>query len=65
MQKIIKITILGIFFFIIGVFFISLNKNTDYNTESLIGKKIPKVSLEYFNENKFIEKKILKKIITH
>ena len=51
MQKIIKITILGIFFFIIGVFFIALNKDTDYNTEALIGKKIPEVTLEYFNEN--------------
>ena len=61
MQKIIKITILGIFFFIIGVFFISLNKNTDYNTESLIGKKIPKVSLEYFNENKFYREEDFKK----
>ena len=61
MQKIIKITILGIFFFIIGVFSISLNKNTDYNTESLIGKKIPKVSLEYFNENKFYREEDFKK----
>ena len=61
MQKIIKITILGVFFFIIGVFFISLNKNTDYNTESLIGKKIPKVSLEYFNENKFYREEDFKK----
>ena len=61
MQKIIKITILGIFFFIIGVFFISLNKNTDYSTESLIGKKIPKVSLEYFNENKFYREEDFKK----
>jgi cytochrome c biogenesis protein CcmG/thiol:disulfide interchange protein DsbE len=61
MQKIIKITILGIFFFIIGVFFISLNKNTDYNTESLIGKKIHKISLEYFNENKFYSEEDFKK----
>ena len=61
MQKIIKIIILGIFFFIIGVFFISLNKDTDYNTKALIGKKIPKVSLEYFNENKFYREEDFKK----
>ena len=61
MQKIIKITILGIFFFIIGVFLIALNKDTDYNTEALIGKKIPEVSLEYFNENKFYRGEDFKK----
>ena len=50
MQKIIKIIISLIFLFIIGVFFISLNKETDYNTESLIGNRISKISLEYLNE---------------
>ena len=61
MQKIIKIIILITFFFIIGVFFISLNKDTNYNTELLIGKKIQGVNLEYFNEKKFYQDEDLKK----
>jgi len=61
MQKKIKITILVIFVFIIGIFFISLNKGTNYNTESLIGKKISEFDLEYFNEKKFYKLEDLKK----
>ncbi|MDC1092766.1 DsbE family thiol:disulfide interchange protein [Pelagibacteraceae bacterium] len=61
MQNIIKISIFIIFFFVIGVFFIGLNKDTNYNTNSLIGKKIPNINLEYFNENKFYTKDDLKK----
>ncbi len=52
MQKTIKILITIIFLFIIGVFFISLNKDTSYNTDSLVGKKIPKINLQYFYLNK-------------
>ena len=52
MQKIIKIIILIITFFIIGVFFISLNKDTGYNTESLIGKKITNINFKYFDKEK-------------
>ena len=52
MQKKIKILITIIFLFIIGVFFISLNKDTSYNTDSLVGKKIPKINLQYFYLNK-------------
>tara|TARA_A100001011_G_scaffold42215_1_gene39867 strand:- start:2740 stop:3255 length:516 start_codon:yes stop_codon:yes gene_type:complete len=61
MQKIIKITILIIFVFIIGTFFISLNKSANYNTEFLIGKKISKINLEYFNEKKIYNEEDLKK----
>ena len=61
MQKIIKITIFIIIFFIIFVFFIGLNKNTDYNTNFLIGKKIASINLEYFNENKILTNDDLKK----
>ena len=60
MQNIIKITIFIISFFVIGVFFISLNKDTNYNTNSLIGQKIPNINLEYFNENKFYTEDDLK-----
>jgi cytochrome c biogenesis protein CcmG, thiol:disulfide interchange protein DsbE len=61
MQNIIKISIFIIFFFVIGVFFVSLNKDTNYNTNSLIGKKILNINLEYFNENKFYTEDDLKK----
>jgi cytochrome c biogenesis protein CcmG/thiol:disulfide interchange protein DsbE len=61
MQRLIKITILIIFFFILGVFFISLNKDNAYNTKTLVGKKITKINLEYFNEKKFYQNEDLKK----
>jgi len=61
MQNIIKILISIIFLFVIGVFFIGLNKDTNYNTNSLVGKKIPNISLEYFDENKFYKKNDFKK----
>ena len=61
MQKTIKILIFIILFFIIGVFFIGLNKNTNYDTNSLIGKKIANINLKYFNENKFYTENDLKK----
>ena len=61
MQNLIKILISIIFLFVIGVFFIGLNKDTNYNTNSLVGKKIPNISLEYFNENKFYKNNDFKK----
>ncbi len=61
MQSIIKIIIFGIIIFIIGVFFISLNKNSDYDTQNQIGKKISNINLEHFNEKKFYKDKDLKK----
>ena len=61
MQKIIKLIILIIFIFIIGIFFLSLNQNANYNTESLIGKRITKINLEHFSENKFYRSEDIKK----
>ena len=61
MQNIVKILISIISLFVIGVFFIGLNKDTNYNTNSLIGKTIPNISLEYFDENKFYKKNDFKK----
>ena len=53
MSNTIKILIIIITFFVMGVFFIGLNKETNYDTNSLIGKKISNINLEYFDENKF------------
>tara|TARA_X000001036_G_scaffold314919_1_gene293382 strand:+ start:683 stop:1198 length:516 start_codon:yes stop_codon:yes gene_type:complete len=61
MQKIIKISIPIILIFIIAVLFIGLNKDTNYNTNSLIGKKISKINLKHYNENKFYKVDDLKK----
>ena len=61
MQNIIKILISIALLFVIGVFFVGLNKDTNYNTNSLVGKKIPNISLEYFNKNKFYKNNDFKK----
>ena len=61
MQKIIKLSISIILFFIIVVFFFGLKKDTNYNTNSLIGKKIPNINLEYFDEKNFYKEDDLKK----
>ncbi len=53
-KKIIKLLILSFILFIIGVFFISLNKNTIYDTKDLVGKKIAKFELDHFSEDKII-----------
>ena len=61
MKKIIKILIFAILFFIIGVFFISLNKDSNYNTSSLIKKKVSNINLQYFGKNEFYTENDLKK----
>jgi cytochrome c biogenesis protein CcmG, thiol:disulfide interchange protein DsbE len=61
MQNIIKISIFIIIIFIIGVFFMGLNKDANYNTNFLTGKKISNISLEYFDENKFYREEDLKR----
>ena len=61
MQNIIKILIFIIITFIVGVFFVGLNKDANYNTNFLTGKKISNISLEYFDENKFYKEEDLKR----
>ena len=52
MQKIIiKSSIILLIIFIIGVFFVGLNKNSIYDTKNLVGQKITKIELEHFTEN--------------
>ena len=59
-KKIIKSFILLFIIFIIGVFFISLNKNSIYDTKGLVGQKITNVQLNHFDKNKIITEKNLK-----
>ena len=61
MQKLTKILIAFIFVFIIGIFYSSLDKDTTYNTENLVGKKINNIQLESFTGNKIHKKELLKK----
>ena len=51
MQKIIKITIIFILIFILGIFFLSLNKSSNYNTESLVGNKLGEIELISFEDD--------------
>ena len=61
MQNTVKIFIVVIFFFIIGVFFISLSRDTNYSTSSLINKEVPQFKIAYFDKNGFYTKQDLTK----
>ena len=51
MQKIIKTTIIFLLIFILGIFFLSLNKSSNYNTESLVGNKLGEIELVSFGDD--------------
>ena len=61
MQKIIKIIILFIFLFIIGIFYISLTRDTNYNTSSLINKETPEFRIISFDNSNFYTRDDIKK----
>jgi len=61
MQKIIKIIILFIFLFVIGIFYISLTRDTNYNTSSLINKETPEFQIISFDESNFYTRDDIKK----
>ena len=60
-KNIIKLSIILLIIFIIGVFFIGLNKNSIYDTKNLVGQKITNIKLERFNNNRIITEEDLKK----
>ena len=62
MQNTVKIFIVVIFFFIIGVFFMSLSRDTNYSTSSLINKEVPLFKIAYFDKNGFYTKQDLTKL---
>ena len=59
--KVIKLLTLVTIVFVIGVFFISLNKSSFYDTKGLEGQSITNIQLEHFSENKLILDEDLKK----
>ena len=61
MQKIIKIIILFIFLFVIGIFYISLKRDTNYNTSSLINKDTPEFEIISFDGSKYFTRDDIKK----
>ena len=61
MQKIIKIIILFIFLFVIGIFYISLTRDTNYNTSSLINKETPEFKIISFDDLNYYTKDDIKK----
>ena len=52
MQKLIKFISGSIIIFILGIFYFSLNKNTNYNTETLIGNQLENFNLTSFENDK-------------
>ena len=60
-KKIIKLSIILLIIFIVGVFFIGLNKNSIYDTKNLVGQKITKIKLEHFSDNRIITEEDLRK----
>ena len=61
MQKIIKITIIFIFLFVIGIFYISLTRDTNYNTSGLINKETPEFKIISFDESNIYTRNDIKK----
>ncbi len=53
----IKLFICLVTFFIIGTFFLGLNKESIYNTKGLEGTNIGNIELDHFTENEIISKK--------
>jgi len=49
-----KLTIILLILFIMGVFFVSLSKDSMYNTKNLVGKKLNNVQLKSFTDDKII-----------
>ena len=61
MQKIIKSIIVFLFIFVLLVFYNSLNRETNYSTDYLVGNKLTKINLKSFDDNKIYTSKDFKK----
>ena len=61
MQKIIKSIIVFLFIFVLLVFYNSLNRETNYSTDYLIGNKLAKINLKGFDDNKIYTSEDFKK----
>ena len=61
MKKIIKIIIVFIFLFVIGIFYIGLTRDTNYNTSSLINKETPEFKIISFDNSNSYTRDDIKK----
>ena len=61
MQKIIKSIIIFLFIFVLLVFYNSLNRETNYSTDYLVGNKLTKINLKSFDDNKIFTSEDFKK----
>ena len=61
MQKIIKSIIIFLFIFVLLIFYNSLNRETNYSTDYLVGNKLTKINLKSFDDNKIFTSEDLKK----
>ena len=61
MQKIIKSIIVFLFIFVLLVFYNSLNRETNYSTDYLVGNKLANINLKSFDDNKIFTSEDLKK----
>ena len=52
MQNIIKIITVFVFIFILGIFYVSLNRSSNYDTENLVGNKLSEIKLKSFYKDK-------------
>ena len=61
MQKIIKSIIIFLFIFVLLIFYNSLNRETNYSTDYLVGNKLANINLKSFDDNKIFTSEDLKK----
>ena len=61
MLKIIRISIVLLFVFILLVFYNSLNRKTNYSTDYLIGNKLANINLKSFDDKKIFSNKDFRK----
>ena len=53
MQNIIKLITVFLLVFILGIFYLSLNRSSNYDTKSLVGNKIADIELKSLQSEKF------------
>ena len=53
MRNIIKLITVLLIVFVLSIFYISLNRNTNYDTEYLVGNKLAEIKLKDFNKDTF------------
>ena len=50
MRNIIKLITVLLIIFVLSIFYISLNRNTNYDTEYLVGNKLAEINLKDFDK---------------